>query len=742
MKTKVSDEKLKSIVASHIKASLGYETDELSQQRRDNLERYEGEPYGNERLGHSQVMSRDVMETVEAVMPSLVRTFLGTDEVVKFEPEGPEDEEYAQQATDYVNLVLMRDNPGFQTAVDWMKSALITRTSMVKLWWDETDTVRTEVYGELTDPEFTELVQDNDVEVLEHTAYARVDGQLVEPDQALAVAGLGAQIEAVHEVKIKRKTTKARLKWMAVPPNEMLVNRRARSLDENDHTWQFACHRQRRSIEGLLAEGYDQDILERTAKSESDDDYHDEEIERYDDLDFSEGYPTEESELQKRIWVFECYLRADCDGDGVSELRRVTVIGGGTNTEILENEPADELPFADLTAIRLPYRLVGWSMADLVKDIQALKTAIWRAMMDGLYLSLYPHKAVNGDKVDLDDLLSEEPGSIYVTDGPPGDAIMPIQTAWPGQQAFPMLEYVDRVLASRSGVNDLAGGLDGNVLQGETARGVEEAANSARARIELIARTFAETGWTRAVKLALKMLNRHQDRERVVRLRKKWVPIDPRSWNVDMDVRINVAMGVGTKNEQIQKTGMIAAKQEAVMAQMGPTNPLASLEKYYVTLRKMAEAMDLDPDAHFEDPGEWVEQQRIQQATQPPPPNPEIVKAEMERALKQEENEMKGAQAERQAQLDAANDHMRIEGDKEVAREKIALESAASERALVLQAEVDRVIGLEKIAAQERADERKHQLNMTRLAMEERLEREKIAAKSRDGNANIPNDGG
>lgn len=753
MPERMTEDDLRQLVASHIKGALGYDSDQLSAIRSDNLERYEGELYGDERAGRSQVISRDVMETVEAVMPSLVRTFLGSSEVVTFEPSDQGDEEYADQATDYVNLVLMRDNPGFRIGVDWMKSALITETSVAKLWWDETDKTKSETYSGLTDEEFIGIVEEDGVEVLEHTPSVMLSGQVVEPEQAEQLAAMGAPVMTVHDVKIRRTETRARLRWEALPPEEFLINKRARTLDEDDNTFSFCAHRQARTIEELEAEGYDSDILAKAP--DHDDWYLDEAEERWDDLEFDDANINATDYSQRRVWVHECYLKVDFDGDGISELRKVTVLGGASGTTILDNEEVYELPFADLCPIRLPYRFHGWSLADLTKDIQKLKTAIWRQMLDGLYLTVNPHRAVDINKVDLDELLSDAPGSIYGVDGDPTSAIVQQNIAWPGAQAFSMIEYIDRVLQSRSGVNDLAGGLDGGALAGETARGVEEAANSARARVELIARTFAETGWTRLVKLALRMLNRHQDQARTVRLRGKWVPVDPRSWNVDMDVKINVGLGIGTKQEQIAKLSAVAQKQEAILLQMGPTNPLAPLSKYYNTLKQMAKAADVDPEAHFSDPTEWMEQQK----NQPPPPNPEMVKAQAEMQLKQAELQAKQQQSQaemqakaQQAQQDAQMQAQLAQQDAQL-KMQIAREAAVSHAEISrFQAELSAAVEREKAAATlEMERERmvnQHALDMQRMAeeftlkrqelgMEALLEQKKIDAQSHDGQGNI-----
>jgi hypothetical protein len=738
----MDEDRLKALLANYIRGALGYDADALSSERSDNLARFEGEAYGDERSGRSQVMSRDVMETIEAVMPSLVRTFLGTDEVVTFQPVEQSDEAYSAQATDYVNHVLMRDNPGFRIGVDWMKSALISSTSVVKIWWDETDKTTTEHYTDLSDDQLIALSEDEGVEVLEHTPYTTVDGVRLEDDQAAMLAQMGAPVVASHDVKIRKTTTKKRLRWEAVPPEEFLINRRARTLDEDDNTFAFCAHRQARTIEELENEGYDPEVLARAP--EHDDWFLNEAEERWDDLEYSDENYVDSDYSQRRVWVYECYLKVDYDGDGIGELRKITVIGGATSTEILDNEEVYELPFAELCPIRLPYRFYGWSLADLTKDIQRLKTAIWRAMMDGLYLSIYPHRAVNKQIVDLDDLLSEAPGSIFGVDGDPNGAIVPMANAWPGAQAFSMMEYIDRVLKSRSGVNDLAGGLDGGALSSETARGVEEAANSARARVELIARTFAETGWTRLVRLALRMLNRHQDKARTIRLRNEWVPIDPRSWNTEMDVKINVGLGVGTKQEQIAKLAGIAAKQEQILMQMGPNNPIAPLNKYYATLKAMVEATDREPDQFFTDPTQWMEQQ----AQQPPQPNPEAMKAQAEMQMRQQESQAKLQQYQQEAQaklqqaqaeamMRAETDRMKATQDAENARMKAESESATAR----FKAELDAAVQRERAAAQIQIDRERiameHQYRMAELGAEQQLEREKMAAGSRDGQGNL-----
>jgi hypothetical protein len=737
MVEKVDDDQLTSIIANSIRDSLGYEGDELSANFRDNLARYEGAPYGDERDGRSSVMSRDVLEAVEMVMPSLVRCFMGTESAAIFEPVGPEDEEAAEQATDYVNHVLMKQNPGFRIASSWMKSALITGSSFCKLWWDETEKVKEEQYSGLSEQEYMVLVSQDDVEVLEHTEFGEIDAteERVSAEDAMKTALEGIEnvnVSATHDVRIRHTQTKGKLRWEAIPPEEFFINKRARSLDEEDNTWSFACHRQARTVEELISEGYDPDIIE-TASTFNDEVYDELTQQRFSDVSTVTDQYADLDPTQRRVFVYECYLKVDYDGDGRAELRRVTCVGGASNTQILSNEIAEELPFAEITAIPRPHRVYGYSLADLTKDLQRLKTALWRSMMDGLYLSLYPHKAVDENRVELDDLLSEDPGSIYRVTGDPRTAIVPLNTQWSGAQAFPMLQWIDAMLQKRTGINDMAGGLDASKVTTETARGVDEMANAARARVELICRQFAETGWTRLMRLAIQMLNRHQNKEEVVRLRGSWAKIDPSTWNVDMDLTINVGLGMGTKQEQISKLSVVAQKQEALMQQLGIDNPIAPINQYYNTLKKICEAADLNPGLFFTDPTQAM----MAQKGQPKQPNPKQMEAQQKMELAKMQAQAKLQQSQAEAQMRGETDRMKASSDAEVARFKAELAAKTQREAAELKAAVDRDGAANRLAFEYEKMQRDHEYRMRELEAEKELEREKMAAGSSDGNGNI-----
>jgi len=726
MAKKMGEDELSAIVAGHLRGSLGDEYDDLTAERADSLARYQGELYGDETLGRSQVMSRDVLEQVEQTMPSLVRTFLGSEPAAIFEPRTPDDEAMADQATKYINYILFSKNDGYTIALDWMKSALITGTSVAKVWWDDRQDVSEEEYSGLTEAEMEQLVSDDTVEVIEHTAFGEMEGAVIVDEQGAMQAALeGKPVEPIHDLKIKRTTNTSQLRWGALAPEEFLINRRARTIDERDHTFTFCCHRSHRTVQSLIDEGFDKDKVESAAGSAGE--YNDIFEQRFEDVTADYGYDNEVDSTQRRVNLYECYMRCDYDGSGSEQLHRVTTLGGSSAVVILEVEPVNELPFCQLTAVRRPHRAMGYSLADLTKDLQKLKTALWRGMMDGLYLSLSPHVGVDETKVELDDLLSQSPGSIVRVQGSPQSAIMPIVNQWSasGGQAFPMVQYIDSQLQKRTGVNDLAGSLTEGVLQSETATAVSEATTAARARVELIARNMAEEGWKRLYHLALVFVNRHQDHEEVVRLTgKDWSTVDPRSWTSKMDVRINVGLGVGTKQETVQKLQFISQKQEQLMSQLGIQNPVAGIDKYYNTLVKLAEAAELDPSLYFNDPQQALEAQK----GQPQQPSPEMQKMQAEMQMKQADNQARLQQTEVEMQRTA-----------ELEKFKAELTAQNDIRVAEMKAQAARQIAEQKLELDKEIEANRHIFKMRELEMERDLEAEKmrLGVPSRDGQGNI-----
>jgi len=659
--SRMIDSELKSILAAEIADSLAHLGGELSEQRRKALRYYLGEPFGNEQEGRSKVVSTDVADVVEWILPALLKIFTAGDEVVRFEPTGPEDEEVAKQATEYVNWIFSRDNAGFLNLYVLFKDALLQKNGIAKVWWEEGETATRESYLRKSFEEMQLILADPEVEPLAHSEYQ---------DSGVIMGPNGLPIETAvtyHDLVVKRRRRSGAVRIMTVPPEEFLISRRARSIEEAP----FVAHRLRKTVSELIEMGYDRDLVDRLPGSE-DDDPTGERRERFaleDDHDHSAADGP--NRAMREIWLTECYIKCDWDGDGIAERRKVTVAGSGP--EILDNESWDgPLPFVSLTPIPMPHRFFGLSIADLVMDLQLIKSSILRQILDNLYLSNNGRHIIS-DQVNLDDMLTARPGGIVrLKNGAlPGQGhILPLDTPLVAAQAFPMLEYIDGVRENRTGVTRYMQGLDADTLN-KTASGINQIMTAAQQRVELIARVFAETGVKDLFRKILELANRNQSAPRIIRLRNRWVPMDPREWNTQMDVSISVGLGTGNKDQMLMHLrNLLEIQVQAIRMQGGVDGPLVRLENVYNTLAKLVENAGLkSADPYFTDPTQ-----------RPPAPPPPPAPAQPDPAL---------AALQQQAQLEAARlafDRQRATANLALDRAKLAADIALKRGALALKA--------------------------------------------------------
>jgi hypothetical protein len=394
----------------------------------------------------------------------------------------------------------------------------------------------------------------------------------------------------IHDVQIKRITKDGRIRIMAVPPEELLLDRRARSFDDST----IIAHRQMATMADLLAMGYDQDEIEENMSS-TDLDSNDEYLARQ-PLSTTFGTNDAANPMMRRVLYIEAYSRVDFDGDGIAELRKVCCMGGGY--KVVRNLPASYIPFADFPCDPEPHTspLEAMSIFDITRDLQEIKSEILRNTLDSLAQSIHPRTAVVEGQVNIDDVLNNETGAIIRMRAP--GMVQPLTTPFVGQAAFPMMEYMDQIKEDRTGMSKAAMGLNADALQSSTKAAVNATINASQGRIELTARILAE-GMKKLFKGILFLATTHQDKARMVRMRNEWVQIDPRFWDTSMDANINIALGNGDTNEKLQALMMIMSKQEQILQQLGPTNPLVTPQQFSNTLRKIVELSGFKDSTSF-----------------------------------------------------------------------------------------------------------------------------------------------
>ena len=632
---KVTELELKNIIGQEINNSMGYMGGNLSSQRKKSLEYYMGEPLGTEIDGRSQVVSTDVADTVETILPNLLKIFTASDQTVKCEPVKAEDVALAEQATNYINYIFNKDNDGFSILYTWFKDALIEKNGIVKVYWDESKKVEQETYENLNEQEYQILVDNDDVEVVEEESF--VDEKAKEQlEQIKALAEAQGQVmediptPKLYNCVIKRTSSSGKVKIENIPPEEFLIQKSAKNIEDAT----FVAQRVLKTRSDLIEMGFDREIVE-DLPTQNTVLLNDERLTRYADI---EENPLNEApdESTQDIEIYECYVKCDVDGDGIAELRKVIVAGGNANT-ILENMPCDFIPFCSLTPIPMPHRFYGRSVSELVEDVQLVKSTVMRQLLDNMYLTNNNRVAIMDGMVNLDDLLTSRPGGVVRTKQPPSQVMMPMQNQTISQQAFPLLEYLDTVRETRTGVTRYSQGLDADALN-KTATGVNTLMSQSQMRMELIARVFAETGIKDLFRRIFELTVKYQNKERIVELNNKFVPVSPTEWKNRYNISITVGLGAGSKDQQIVMLNNILQKQlQAFQLQGNKEYPMVTLKNIYNSLAKIIEEAGLkNVENYFVNPDEGKE---LIQPSPPPPPTP-IEKIEFTRIASEEKRKV------------------------------------------------------------------------------------------------------
>lgn len=537
---KLDDDQIKVIIEHEIGSSLGF-GGELFEQRRKSIDYYYGDKFGNEVEGRSQVVSTDVSDVIEWMMPSLMRIFTSGDEIGRFDPTGPEDVKAAQQESMYVNYVLNKDNDGFKILYDWFKDALMLKNGITKVWWDETEVEEREEYTELTDFQYQALVTDKNVTVVEHSTMDDEDAM----DAGLS-DGDFIDTNRTHDLVITRKGTEGKIKIVVCPPEQFYISKQADSIEDAN----FLGDRMLMTISELREMGF-KDVDDIVG---SDEQWWSEEYTArrdYDDSGMSMDMNPGIEGSERKIWVDECYLKIDANGDGISEWVKVLKAGD----RILSRENVDGHPYISLTPIPMPHKFYGLSLADLTMDLQLIKSTLWRNMLDNYYMLNNGRYVMVEGQVNLDDLLTSRPGGV-IREKVPG-AVRRLEQPQLPNSSFTMLEYIDKVRDERTGVRVFQG-LDADSLQNTTATAVSQQVTASNMKMEMVARIFAETGVKKLFLKIHELSIKHQKIERTIKLTgEEWVPIDPSEWRDRRNMTVSVGLGNGNRDQTIMNLNML-----------------------------------------------------------------------------------------------------------------------------------------------------------------------------------------
>jgi hypothetical protein len=672
MSKKMSLSDLKALLAAEKADALAAASAaKLSADRSDAMDYYLGDmskdlPAGD---GRSSAVSTDVADTIEGLMPALMDIFASSDEVVRFEPVGKEDIRAAEQETDYVNHVFMQRNPGFLILYSFIKDALLSKVGIVKVWWEEKEIEERETYLDQPAETFALIVADPEVEVIEHTEHppSRKDASedyVLQSGDLSSESHLGTQEEGgprLHDVTVVTRRSYQCARVEGVPPEEFGIARNARCIREADYCF----HEVHKPEHALIAQGYHAKQIRGLASASA---LGNTEQQARDTVGESAGEADDGVNRANRlIKITEHYVRMDYEDTGKASLYRVTT--GGEEGDVLERDgeldvvQVDMIPFAAMTPVIVTHRFFGRSIADLVMDIQRIKTALLRAVLDNAYLANNPRVEVaetHTSESTLDDLLVSRPGGIVRTKMPGGVNWQTVPTI--GNHVFPLLEYADAAREWRTGVSRAGQGFDANALQNQSATAANQLFNAAQARMKLIARIFAETGIRDLFALLHATIRKHGTQAATVRLRNDWVTVDPREWKTRNDLTINVGLGSGGKSERLAHVMAVVALQKEALA--GGMTSLVTPKNLYNSASEVIKLVDLkDVDRFFTDPSAPDDPHNPRIAPPPQQPDPKFIELQLKAGIEK-----------LQAQADIETQNKKVQAEIALAERKFELE--------------------------------------------------------------------
>jgi len=640
---KLDDDGLKALLSEEINSALTYDQTELSQKRATAMEYYRGEMSDTPAMaGRSSVVSKDVADTIGWMLPGIIRVFTASDRMAMYEPEKEADEPFAKQATDYINYVFMKDNPGYRIMWDATHDSLLLGNGIVKHWWDDKEECEYTEHSGMTEEQIAVLQSDQDVEIV-----ALNEGE----PQSIQVPGPDGQpIEMpipTYNVKVKRVTSSGRLRVKCI--KRLLINREATCIEEA----RFCGHPEDVTKSDLIEMGFDRELVEGLPTDRFS-------AMREEELSRTEGesgmFVNVGDNSMALVELFECYIKVDVDGDGVAETVRAFYAGPGGTGELLDWEVwEDDVPFSDIPCEPVPHRWDARSVFDDTNDIQRVKTVITRQFLDNTYWVNNPMTTAEENSViNPETLRSPRFGAtVWHKKGtiPP----VPMNIPYIGDKSLLALQHFDQVREMRTGVSRSTMALDPEALSNQTATAANNTKDAAYSQIELIARNQAELGWKRVFRQILKLVVKHQDRPRTIRLRDSWVEMDPRSWNANMDATINIGLGTGSRDRDMAMLNQILGVQIAMTDRLSAAGftaqALEMVPKINMTATKLAESAGIkNPDQFYLDIKPEMLEQMKQQAAQPKP-DPAMMKIQADTQIKQAELQMRGQEMQVGAQI-------------------------------------------------------------------------------------------
>lgn len=663
-----------------------YLRSELADAQISAMKRYYGDEYGDEVEGQSRVTTREVYETIQWLRPDLKRVFTAGERIAEFEGVTQQGDAHADQASDYINFLFLVDNPGERVLDEFIFDGLLHRRGVIAAEWKDADYTPAQEVSGLNTMQAQQLLQQH------QQGQVRIEEQDVEdglPDEAHPDG-------AYYSFKIRQVKAEAKPDIFTIAPEDFRIA--ARSVDLETARYCGDVIRMMKGEAKAKWPDYAEEIDSNTGATStfSVDDRRAErfrDVEGWDSSQIAAGDDGEAGEVE----ILREYIRYDLDGDGYPELVRCYRVGDC----LLEQEEVDEHIYSSWTPNPIPHRFYGLSIADEAADLQRTKTVLLRAMLNSVYLSVTP-RVIAKNGVNLDDLLVVTPGAVVRDDSPGGSGVTPLVTPDLSGSALQAMQWVDKILESRTGVTRQAQGMDPDVLH-DTARGLELAQNAQSMRKEEIARNLA-VGLQEFFAKLYRLVHKHQNGARAVKIAGQWSSVDPRAWEASMRCTVSVGLGTGAREKQLMMLGVLQGDQGLAVQTFGPANPSVGPMELWNMVREKCRVLGIkNVDTFFKQP---IDPKTGQPWVPPPSPSPEqqkiqaemqmgqaklqmdAQKAQQDMQVRQFETEAKAGSDAQKAQLDAEIARMKAQGELEIQQARANAEIAIERERMMMQAEL------------------------------------------------------
>jgi hypothetical protein len=658
---RMDESQIEGVVQNAVQDAVDFIESEIADDRIKAQRYFDGEVDIGEEEGRSKVVATKVRDTVRNIKPSLMRVFLNTDKPVEYVPRGPEDVAAAQQATQYMHWAF-NELGGYRILNDAFHDALVKKVGVLKTYWDTYTDVETYTYTNITEPEYLAIVNEDDIDVIEHSV-----------EMSMEVDEFGMQVEMpMHSLKVNRKCELGKLMVESVPPEEFMVDRNAKSIEDA----YVVAHRTEMRVSDLVNMGFDFEEVYNLDGIGSSDTYS--EAEDFERRGYQQEMEEQTQDLSmKLVAVTEAYMKMDIEGTGVAQMHKFIL--GGSDYKLLDYEPWGDIPFAIFEIDPEPHAFFGRSIADLIMEDQDAATAMLRGVLDNVALTNNPRIGFVEGQVNVDDLLNNEIGGLVRMKS--AGMMEPVAVPFVAAQTLTAIQYMDQAIEGKTGVSRAAMGLDPDALQNTTATAAQLTAQGGAAQIEVMARNLAEGGMRRLFKLMLDLYVENSPEPQLMRMNGQFVPVDPRVWNTSMDVTVNVGLGTGQEDQKAMAFQQALQMQMQIWQAYGPNNGLVSMTTIRNTLADMLALSGIrNTDRYFNPMDPQTEQMLIQQAqaAQQGQQDPNMalaqaqVQAEQIRAQSKAQTDMLKAQIDAQKAI-ALDDRERDKMDQDLILDTVKL---------------------------------------------------------------------